>query len=197
MKIDELIFEVEIPNALRDVELADIFGVKLTAGDVADFIPGVDPRTVIQYGKNISDTVQQKIVPGYTVGDALLDAATVIPAVKIAGAVLKGGRATAGAATAVGRRQVGQEVAKDVASKGVTVNPELARSAKSPAPTPAPAPAPTIKRARKRVGDTVTVPYNGKRYQAPIIEVLPNGYVVNAEPILQRPGAKMTVKDPG
>jgi hypothetical protein len=200
MKISEVLLEADIPDSLRNFELADIFGSKLTAGDVADYVPGLDPKTVIQYGRAISDTVQQKITPGYTVGDAVIDAALMIPAARVAGAVLKGGRATAAAGAAYGRRQVGQEVAKDVIGNSVKINPEVTGAVKnlgskssgggSPVAPPLP------KKARRKVGDTITVPYNGKRYQVPIIEVLPDGYVVNVEPILQKPGAKMTIKDP-
>ena len=202
MKISEVLLEADIPDSLRDFELADIFGSKLTAGDVADYVPGLDPKTVIQYGKDISNAVQQNITPGYTVGDAVLDAVTMIPAARFAGAVLKGGRATAAAGAAYGRRQVGTEVAKDVVSNAVKVNPEVtgaiknAQGRSSNLGTTTTPPVQPPKKSKRKVGDTITVPYNGKRYQVPIIEVLPDGYVVSAEPILQKPGAKMTVKDP-
>jgi hypothetical protein len=202
MKISEVLLEADIPDSLRDFELADIFGAKLTAGHVADYIPGLDPKTVIQYGKAISDTVQQKITPGYTVGDAVIDAAMMIPAARLAGAVFKGGRAIGAAAAAYGRRQIGTEVAKDVVSNAVKVNPEITGAVKNLGSKSsggsvggASAPVQPPKKVRRNVGDTITVPYNGKRYQVPIIEVLPDGYVVSAEPILQKPGAKMTIKD--
>jgi hypothetical protein len=204
MKISEVLLEADIPDSLRNVEIADIFGAKLTAGDVADHVPGLDPKTVIQYGRAINDTIQQKITPGYTVGDAVVDAALMIPAARLAGAVFKGGRAIGAAAAAYGRRQVGQEVAKDVVGNSVKINPEITGAAKNLAgksgggsvgSTTAPL-QPPKKKARRKVGDTITIPYNGKKYQVPIIEVLPDGYVVSAEPILQKPGAKMTVKDP-
>lgn len=202
MKISEVLLEADIPNSLRDVEIADIFGSKLTAGDISDHI-GVDPKTVIEYGKDINDIIQQKITPGYTVGDAVLDAATIWPAAKAAQLAFKGGRAIAAGAAAWGRRQVGKEVAKDAIGSAVKVNPEITGAVKNLGSKSgggsigsASAPVQPPKKSKRKVGDTITVPYNGKRYQVPIIEVLPDGYVVSAEPILQKPGAKMTVKDP-
>jgi hypothetical protein len=190
MKIQEVLLEFEIPGALRDIPVADIFGVTLTAGQVADAIPGADPKTVIQYGKQINNVIQSKISPNYTVGSAIADIATILPI----GRALKGAKTVNQAAGALGgvaaRRELGRELASNV-----KIMPGMSNSSGSKID---PANQQPIKKKRKNVGEVIPVPINGKQYNLPILKVLPNsGYTVDASKVPgKKPGETIDAPEP-
>jgi hypothetical protein len=191
MKIQEVLLEFEIPGALREIPIADIFGTTITAGQISDAIPGVDPKTVIKYGKQINDVVQTNLTPNYTVGDAIADIAVILPI----GRALKGAKTITQATGALGgvaaRRELGSEIASNI--KILPDMPSLPRSS-----TNIVAPQPEIKKKRKAVGEVIPVPVNGKQYNLPIVKVLPNsGYTVDASKIPgKKPGETLDAPEP-
>jgi hypothetical protein len=190
MKIQEVLLEFEIPGALRDIPVANIFGATLTAGQVSDAIPGADPRTVIKYGKQINDIIQTNITPNYTVGSAIADIAVALPI----GRALKGARTATQATGALGgvaaRRELGRELASNV-----TLMPGMSSSSGSKVE---PANQQPVKKKRKNVGEIIPVPVGGKQYNLPIVKVLPNsGYTVDASKVPGRkPGETVDAPEP-
>jgi hypothetical protein len=191
MRIQEVLLEFEIPGAIREIPIADIFGTTITAGQIADALPGVDPKTVIKYGKQINDVVQTNLTPNYTVGDAIADIAVILPV----GRALKGAKTVtqaAGALTGVAaRRELGSEIASNI--KILPDVPSLPRSA-----TNIVAPQPEIKKKRRAVGEVIPVPVGGKQYNLPIVKVLPNsGYTVDASKVPgKKPGETVDAPEP-
>jgi hypothetical protein len=190
MKIQEILLEFELPGAFRDIPVANIFGATLTAGQISDAIPGVDPRTVLKYGKQINNVIQTNITPNYTVGNAIVDIATILPI----GRVVKGAKTTTQAVSGLGgvaaRRELGRELASNV-----TLMPGMSNSSGSKVD---PANQQPVKKKRKNVGEFIPVPVGGTQYNLPIIKVLPNsGYTVDVSKVPgKKPGETMDAPEP-
>lgn len=187
MKIKELILEFELPVSLRDIPVLDIFGSKVTAGTISDAIPGVDPATVVKYGKKINDVIQTKITPNYTVADALVDVATIIPAAR----AVKGAKTVMGAVKGLGSHELRRELGHAAVRSGaVKFMPDAGAS---PAPT---SDVPT-KQRKYKIGDKIPVNVKGKTHSLPVKNVIPNGYEVDASNVPgSKPGTSLTVPEP-
>jgi len=190
MRINEVLLEFDVPESLKDVEIANVFGKSITAGDISNALPGIDPKTVIEYGKDINDALQTNIANGYTVSDALLDAATLIPAVRAA-RLLRVAKSPAAVASLIGRRELAKEIGKNV-----SLNPALTKKASASAGGGEATP--VEKKSRKyNVGDRVPVPVDGKVYKLPIVAVLPTGYEVHLGEVPgKQPNETMSISEP-
>ena len=78
MKIQELLLEFEIPDAVKNFSLGNVFGKNITAGDVSSALPNVSAVDVISTGKKAYDIASTKLfdIPGvgpYTIADAAID----------------------------------------------------------------------------------------------------------------------------
>jgi hypothetical protein len=189
MKIKDLLLEFEAMDLFRNVTVADIFGEKITAGQVADALPGVDPKTVVKYGKKINDIVQTNITPNYTVGSAIADIAVALPI----GRALKGARTATQVTGALGgvaaRRELGNQIAGNIkimpqstSGSSELVAPQMQQN----------------KKKRKSVGEVVPVDVKGNKFNLPIVQVLPaGGYIVDASKVPgQQKGATITAPEP-
>lgn len=182
MKINELLLEFEIPDSIKDTTILSVGDGKLTAGDIANYIPGVDPQDVVKYGSKIRDVLQSKITGDYSVSDALIDVATFYPALrlgKMAMTVNKGAGAVGKEVTKAGARNVaGKEV-----QRRVDVLPTVDKSKlKAPAGYNSPVATsidPLIKKKKLKVGDKVPVNVDGKKEIGTVKSVLPQGYEVD------------------
>ena len=180
MRINELLLEFEMPNSLRDTPIVTVGDQSLTAGQVADAIPGVDPKDVIEYGSDIKDFLQSKITGDYTVSDALIDVATFYPALRI-GKMAMAARGGAGAVS----KEIAKGGARNIAGKEIqkrvdvlpTVLPGLKKGGASPEPV-ATAIDPLTKKRKYKVGDKVQVTVSGKQTVGTVKSVLPQGYQV-------------------
>jgi hypothetical protein len=193
MKISEVLLEFEIGDALRNVSIADIFGSKLTAGAVADYIPGVDAKDVIKYGSKIKDVIQTNITPKYTIGDALVDAATVIPAVRAA----KYAKTGIQGAMALGKGAVKREIGQELIKKNVDIMPDNKSSSSGSSSGSLPSmSAPAVAKKRKyAVGQSLPVKVGNKTHSLKIISVLPKGYEVDSSVVAGAP-TRITVPEP-
>lgn len=182
MKINELLLEFEMPSSLRDVPIATVGDSSLTAGQVADVIPGVDPKDVIKYGGQINDILQSKITGDYSVSDALVDVATFYPALRLGklAATARAGSGAVGKEVAKGgaRNVAGKEVQKRVDVLPTVDKSKLTSTPKSLSPV-ATSIDPLIKKRKLKVGDKVPVNVGGKQEVGVVKSVLPQGYEVS------------------
>lgn len=178
MRITELLLEFEMPGAFRDIPIVTIGDSSLTAGQVSDAIPGVQPEDVIKHGNNIKDFLQTKVTGDYTVSDALIDIATFYPAFRIGKMALAARAGTGAVAKEVGkgavRREVGKEIQKNVdvlpTTKGKSASGEISPVATSIDPL--------TKKRKYKVGDKIPVNVDGKQNTGTVKSVLPQGYEV-------------------
>jgi hypothetical protein len=194
MKIRDLL-EFEIPQSIANTPVLDVFGAKVTAGQIAKIVPGVDPETVVKYGKEINDAVQKELLPGVTVGDAVVTAVTAIPFIRAARLAKKGIDVAKAGGKAEIRRQVGQEIVK----KNVNLSPEVKAAAAGISSTASTdTPVDTSSKKRKfNIGDKITVTVGGKKYSLPVVRILPSGYAVNVGLLPgKKDGETMTVPEP-
>jgi hypothetical protein len=193
MKINELL--KENVDDLRNAEVANIAGASLTAGQIADAVPGADPNEVIQNAKTIQNFLQKKLVKDYTVSNALIDVATFYPAIKL-GKLAVGGVAGAKALAtkelpkAAVRREIGKEI-----QRNVDILPDVEKSSKSPEPSAA-SMAPLTKKRKYKIGDMVPVTINGKPGKGIVTNVLARGYEVDVSNIKQAPSKKISIPEP-
>lgn len=223
MRINELLVEFELPDALKNTRIANVFGKDVTAGDVANVVPGVDANTVIKGAKGAYNVATTKLfdVPGYgpyTVGDAIIDGALVAADVMTVGAVTPAIAARWGTkigakelenfaarkaaiaqtdkavAKKVTTRQGAKEVGKDVA-RNIDVLPDMGQKSTTLPDQPK---LPDPKKKRRKVGEVIPVKNANGKYNLPIVKVLPdNGYVVDASKVPgQKPGATMNAPEP-
>lgn len=193
MKIADLLLEFEIPSSIKDTPILSVGDGKLTAGDIADYIPGVEPEDVIKYGSKIRDVLQSKITGDYTVSDALIDVATLYPALRL-GRLAMTARAGAGAvgkqaAKSLASREVGKQI-----QKHVEVLPTLkgkGTAAGSSADVAAPA-----KKKRYNIGDKVPVEVQGRQVMGTVKNILPQGYEVDVSAVKDAPSKTVQIPEP-
>ncbi len=197
MKISELLIESDMTDSVKDVPVITFGDHKLTAGEVSDVLPGVNPEDVIEQGKHLRDFLSTKIKGDYTRADALIDIATFYPAFRI-GKWALAARAGAGAAgkevaKAGLRREIGQEIQKQV-----DVLPNLKDKPKgggsvSPVATSI---APLSKKRKYKVGDKVPVNISGTPDVGIVKNVLAKGYELDVSHIKNAPSKSINIPEP-
>ncbi len=198
MKISELLTEADMPESLKDMPVITFGDHKLTAGDVADVLPGVEPEDVIEQGKHLRDFLSTKIKGDYTRADALIDIATFYPAFRISKWALaaRGGAGAVGKEVAKGalRREVGQQV-----QQRAEILPSVKDSKKSGAGGVSPIATKITSPSRKRkykVGDQVSVEVKGRQEVGVVSNVLPKGYEVDISHVKDAPSKSVNIPEP-
>lgn len=194
MRINELLLEFEMPNALKDIPLVKGFGKEVTAGDVSKVVPDVDPETVVSTAKKGVDIARTPLlnVPGigpYTVQDAIIDGLLVAADVYTLGAISPAIAARWGAK--VGAKELESFAARKVATgqatkagvkslaKNIDVLPDFKKGSGDITPPTAASIDPLTKKRKYKVGDKVPVKIGGKEQLGVVKSVLPKGYEVS------------------
>jgi len=123
MKINELILEFEMP----DVNVAKLFGKDVSAKDVANVVPGVDPDTVVSGAKKAYNIATTKLfdLPGgmgpYTVGDAMIDVPLIAADIYSLGALTPAlmARFSSKVAANLGAKELEKIAARKATEKGI------------------------------------------------------------------------------
>lgn len=183
MKINELIFEAEDYDGsdVTKIPVATFGDKQLTVGDIQQYVPDVDPQTIIKHASTINDYVQKY-------GDTALTVASFAPWIR--GALLA--RSGSGVAGALAKGELTRQAGKEVV-KNVNVLPSLQTDKDENKAGP-------MSPQRKRqfnVGDMISVTVNGKKTTAPIKNILPSGYEVDVSKVPgSKPGQTITVSEP-
>jgi hypothetical protein len=182
MRITELLLEFEVPGVLRDIPLLTIGNSKLTVGQVSDAIPGVEPEDVVRQGKNIKDFLQSKIKGNYSVSDALIDVATLYPALRVGKVAMSARAGGGGVAKEIAkgdiRREIGQEIKKDVSVLPTLKDKDKATSGSNSVSPMSTNINPLTKKRKYKVGDKITVNVGDQKSVGIVKSVLPQGYEV-------------------
>jgi len=200
MKILELLAESEMPEELKDTPVVTFGDHKITAGDVADVLPGVEPSDVIEQGKTLRDFLSTKIKGDYTRADALIDIATFYPAFRISKWALTA-RAGAGAvskevAKGALRREVGKEVQKQVDVLPTLKSPKNASSGGSGSSPVAASIAPLSKKRKYKIGDKIPIDLSGRKEVGVVTNILAKGYEVDVSHIKDAPAKVINIPEP-
>jgi len=197
MRISELLTESDMIDSLKDTPIVTFGDHKLTAGDVAGVLPGVEPSDVIEQGKNLRDFLSTKIKGDYTRADALIDIATFYPAFRISKWALAARGGAGAASKEVAKGALRREVGKEVQRQG-EILPTLKSTGKSSASVSPVATkvVPASKKRKYKIGDKVPVDISGKTETGVVKDVLPSGYEVDVSHIKDAPAKSVNIPEP-